>query len=83
LKNTTQILILDSFGHTQPIIFFDVPTMKLAFPINNIANYASKTKVIAGSIDELMQFYHAENDVSENIKDDYFEATKQVVLTLL
>ena len=83
LKATAQILVLDSFGHTKPIIFSDVSTMKLAFPITNIATYASKTKVIAGDIDELMQFYHAENDIPENIKDAYIEATKNVVLSFL
>ncbi len=83
IKNCTQILVLDSFGHTLPIIFSDIPTMKLAFPITDIATYAIKTKVIAGDIDALMHFYHAENDTSEHITDEYFEATKEMVLKML
>ena len=57
--------------------------MKLAFPITDIATYAIKTKVIAGDIDALMHFYHAENDTSEHITDEYFEATKEMVLKML
>lgn len=83
LKNTSQILVLDSFGHTEPNIISDVPTMKLAFPITNIATYASKTKVIAGDIHALMKFYHAENDVPLNIKDEYMESTKLLILEQL
>ncbi len=83
LKRAVQILVLDSLGHTSPIIFSDVPTMKLAFPIVHIATYASKTKVIAGNIDVLMQFYHAENDIQGNIKGEYLDRAKEVVLELL
>lgn len=83
IKNCAQILVLDSFGHTEPIIFSDIPTMKLAFPIKDIATYAPKTKVIAGDIDALMEFYHAENDVPENIIDEYFEVTKELIIKML
>jgi hypothetical protein len=83
LTNTPQILVLDSFGHTLPIVFSDPRVLTLAFPIVGIETYAEKTSVIAGDIDALMEFYHAENDVPDKIKPEYFEAAKKLVLSKL
>jgi hypothetical protein len=83
LEKTSQIIVLDSFGHTLPIVFSDPRILTLAFPIVAIKTYAKKTSVIAGDIDALMEFYHAENDVPDKIKLEYFEAAKKLVLSKL
>lgn len=83
LKQASKILVLDSFGHTKPIVFSDPRTLTLAFPIKEIKAYAEKTSVIAGDINALMEFYHADSDVPQNIKTPFFDQTKELVLRML
>lgn len=83
LQNATQILVLDSLGHTDPQIITDVPTMTLAFPVQDIEGLATKTRVIAGDLGALMEYYHAEDDVSGNLDSACYTAAYQQARQLL
>ena len=75
LQSTQHIIILDSLGHTSPLEITDLRTMTLAFPIENITTLAHKTIVVAGDLGKLMDFYHAENDVFENLNHALYQET--------
>ncbi len=83
LTRAKHIYILDSFGHTPVQQIKDVPTMTLAFPVAKINELASKMTVIAGDLGALMQYYHAEDDVILNLKDEYYQEAYDLTLSLL
>lgn len=83
LKSAKEILILDSFGHTKPQKITSVPVMTLAFPITAIEVYAPKMTVVAGSLNKLMDFYHAENDTPKEITPAYYVEAMKLVQKLM
>lgn len=83
LKNAKGILVLDSFGHSKPEIITDLSIVTLGFPIKKIKMYLPKIKMVAGSLNDLMRFYHASNDVPKNIDPKYFDHTKTLLHKLL
>lgn len=83
LDGAQQILILDSFGYSDPVVYQDIPTMLLSFPVTSIEQFAPKMKLIAGNFNGLMEYYHADNDVPENLLPEYLHKTKVLVQNLL
>lgn len=83
LVSANKILVVDSFGHSEPEAITDVSLMKLAFPIVGIQVHAHKTVVLAGDIQKLMPFYHARNDTPDNIKKEYYDQTHAVAMRLI
>lgn len=83
LEQAEQLVILDSLGHTAPQTITDVPTMTLAFPVRSINVWASKTKVIAGDLGALMEYYHAENDRFDNLRPEFYQQTFELARQVL
>jgi len=80
LKNTDNIIVADSFGYSDLEVIADKATLMLGFPIKDIDSYLHKTVMISGSYEELMCFYHAENDTPELITEQYYEQAKTYIL---
>ncbi len=83
LVNAQQIVILDSFGHSKPEKITDLKTVMLGFPLISIESLLPKVNMIAGSLEGLMQFYHADNDVPGNITKENFQLAEKMLSKLL
>ncbi len=80
LENAEEIVILDSFGYSAIKQICDIAVMRLAFPIRTIEKYKDKMTLLSGGYDQLMEFYHAKNDLGKQIVHQYFMETYNVVL---
>ncbi len=83
LEQARKLLILDSFGHSNPEIITDPHIVILGFPIKKIQQYQKKIEMISGSLDGLMLIYHTSEDVSECVKDIYMKNAEKMALSLL
>jgi hypothetical protein len=83
IQDVQKILVLDSFGYSPSELITDIAVVRLAFPIKSIENHIEKIVLLSGSYEALMAFYHAENDQTEKIKEEYFSETEQIVRRLL
>jgi hypothetical protein len=83
LETVKQIIVLDSFGHSKPQIITALNIVTLGFPIRSIERQLSKIKMVAGSLEGLMRFYHAANDVPKNITPENYAKTKQLFHRLI
>jgi len=83
LETATHIIVLDSFGHSKPEIITALDIVTLGFPIRSVDRHLPKIKMIAGSLGELMRFYHAVNDVPKNITPENYAKTKKLFHRLI
>jgi hypothetical protein len=80
LKSAKRILVLDSFGYTEPVLNKDIEIVILGFPIYSLKKYIKKIAMISGEINELMKFYHSDSDTPNLIKENFYQNTKKLTL---
>lgn len=78
-----KIIVVDSFGYSKLEVIEDKSTLMLGFPIEGIDQVLDKTCMLSGSYEGLMEFYHAENDTPDRIKDAYYQEAKEYVLDII
>jgi len=83
LENVEKILVLDSFGHSAPQKITSLDIVTLGFPIKSIGKYLPRVTMIAGSLEGLMTFYHAKNDLPKNVSPNFYAQTKEMFSTEL
>jgi hypothetical protein len=79
LDGAERLLVLDSFGYSAPELITDIAILTLALPLREIQHYSAKMKLLSGSYEGLMSFYHASNDLPELIDDDHWTASKRLI----
>ena len=79
-QNAKKIIVLDSFGFTEPVLNKDIDIVILGFPVYSLKKYIKKISMISGEISELMKFYHSDLDIPSLIKENFYNNTKKMVL---
>lgn len=80
LNQIKNIFILDCLGYAPLEIITNSNEIKFGFPIKNMDKFLNKIKFLSGDYDELMKFYHAENDTLENISARYLKESQDEIL---
>lgn len=83
LQNSKQIIVLDSFGYSQPVKHTDADVVILGFPTLSLKKFIKKTTMISGNITGLMKFYHSNDDKVGLIRGNFLDKTKVVILKML
>ncbi len=78
-----KIVVVDSVGHTAPYISRDRNTIWEGFPINDLDRYLKKIYFLHGGLEELMSFYHCEEDNKEKVVAKHVQETYKVLLNVL
>jgi len=83
MDGVKKIIIIDCVGHSRTNEFTDPSIIKLAFPVKNPQKIASKSIVLSGDIDALMEVYHSNLDNGDKIKVPYLKDAERKLLKLI
>lgn len=79
LEAAKEVIVLDSFGYSKTEEITELSVLRLAFPVNDIEKYQEKLTLLSGDYSQLMEFYHARNDIGKMIVQKYFLETFEIV----
>ncbi len=83
INDAKRVLVLDSFGHSEPLATNDPDLVYLGFPIKSFNENIKKIFMIHGDIDILMSVYHSDLDGAHLIKEIYLKQAIKKALSLL
>lgn len=83
MDRSRRIIVVDCIGHSRPEIIKDIEIVRLGFPVSSLEGLSGKTRMVSGSMDKLMEFYHSDLDVPNKIRLKFYLEAKSKVFGLI